>query len=229
MASDGALIGCVEDDVELRGLLERGLREEGFDTCCAPTAREFVAQVRDRRPDAVVMDIGLPDADGRDVCMALRAAGFQAPVLFLTAHDLVHDRISGFASGGDDYVTKPFSFAEVVARLRALLKRSASAHPTEAVELGEGLALDAATHSVRGALAEVTLSPTEFKLVSCLAAAGGAAVSHDELVRAAWPHGAIVNDNTLHAYIARVRRKLRDASGSDSTITTVPRVGYVLA
>jgi two-component system, OmpR family, response regulator len=106
-----------EDDSELRAVLSRGLAEEGFAPETVATGAELLARADSDSPDLLVVDIGLPDADGRDLCQALRARGIQAPVLFLTARDALPDRLSGFDAGGDDYVTKPFVFAEVVARL----------------------------------------------------------------------------------------------------------------
>src|SRR5213079_3555706 len=114
----------VEDDSELLELLLRGLREEGFAAIGARTGHQALERAAANDVDAMVVDVGLPDADGRDVCQALRAKGVTAPVLFLTARDAVPDRLSGFAAGGDDYITKPFVFAELVARLRAWLRRS---------------------------------------------------------------------------------------------------------
>src|SRR4051812_39531364 len=113
----------LEDDAELSSLLVRGLGEEGFAVTTATTAAELLERVAGSEADALVVDIGLPDADGRDVVQALRAQGVGTPVLFLTARDALPDRLAGFAAGGDDYVTKPFAFAELVARLRALVRR----------------------------------------------------------------------------------------------------------
>ncbi len=107
----------LEDDSELRALVTRGLREEGFEVTAAPTAAELLRRLEEVDPDALVVDIGLPDADGRDVVQALRARGVGAPVIFLTARDALPDLLAGFAAGGDDYLTKPFAFAELVARL----------------------------------------------------------------------------------------------------------------
>ena len=115
----------VEDDAPLREVLVRSLRAEGFAARAVASARELLEQALADRPDALVIDIGLPDADGRDLCQALRARGVGAPVLFLTARDALTDRLSGFTAGGDDYVTKPFDIEEVVARLHALLRRAA--------------------------------------------------------------------------------------------------------
>src|SRR5437667_12835671 len=143
-----------EDDPELRGVLQRGLAEEGFAPATVATGAELLARVESDPPDLLVVDIGLPDADGRDLCQALRARGIQAPVLFLTARDALPDRLSGFDAGGDDYVTKPFAFAEVVARLNALLRR---AGVDGAVE-GAGLRLDPVTHEVAAGEATVALA-----------------------------------------------------------------------
>src|SRR5215211_5463924 len=127
-----------EDDAELRELLVRGLRRHDLEVTGVGTGAQLLAGAEDWRPDALIVDIGLPDADGRDVCQALRARGANMPVLFLTARDSRTDRLSVFASGGDDYVTKQFDFAEVVARLRALLRRAGA---EGAVQVG-GLRLD---------------------------------------------------------------------------------------
>ena len=173
----GQRILIAEDDPQLGDAVQRGLREEGFECRLAPTAALFLEFVERESPDGLIIDIGLPDADGRDLCHALRARGITAPVVFLTARDALPDRLSGFAAGGDDYLTKPFAFAELVARLRALLRRNA----------------------MPGA----------------------------ELVGAGWPHGAIVHDNTLDAYIARLRRKIRAMPGAPE-LATVHGVGYSL-
>src|SRR3954468_15014922 len=121
---NGPKLLIVEDDRELRELLMRGLGEEGFDVRAVALGGEALRSARERAPDAIVIDIGLPDTDGRDVCQALRAEGATAPVLFLTARDAVTDRLAGFSAGGDDYVTKPFAFEEIVARLHALVRRA---------------------------------------------------------------------------------------------------------
>jgi two-component system response regulator MprA len=213
----------VEDDADLRGVLARGLREEGFEVSAVELGADALQVAGKRRPDAVVLDIGLPDADGRDVCQALRAQGLQAPVLFLTARDAVPDRLAGFSAGGDDYVSKPFAFDEVVARLRALLRRAGSG---EALEV-DGMRLDPAAHAVACGAARVSLTPTEFRLLGTLAARPGEVVRRRELIRSAWPEGAIVHDNTLDVYLARLRKKLGSLHGAPE-IATVHGVGYRL-
>ena len=219
--SFGQTVLVVEDDDELRSLLGRGLREEGFAVEAVASGAAALARVAAGEPDVLVVDIGLPDADGRDVCQALRARGVQTPVLFLTARDALVDRIAGFDAGGDDYLPKPFALAELVVRLRALLRRAGANGKVEAA----GLRLDPVTHSVSDDAQEVPLTPTEFRLLARLLANPGEAVRRRELVRAGWPHGAIVRENTLDAYIARLRRKLRPLQRS-SAVTTVHGVGY---
>ena len=213
----------LEDDPELRSLVARGLREEGFEVTAVSTAAELLRRIGDADPDALVVDIGLPDADGRDVVQALRAQGVGAPVIFLTARDALPDRLAGFAAGGDDYLTKPFAFAELVARLRALIKRGGA---DLAVEVG-GLRLDPSTHRATCGSEAIDLTPTEFRILARLGAAPGDAVRRRELVQAAWPHGAIVHENTLDVYIARLRRKLGSLPGGPE-IATVHGVGYSL-
>ena len=217
-----ARILIAEDDDELRELVVRGLREEGFQVQASASATGVRELAERMPPDAIVIDIGLPDADGRDLCQALRADGLTAPVLFLTARDALPDRLSGFAAGGDDYLVKPFSFAELVARLRAQLRRGVSGNRTTA-----GLVVNPTTHAAGFGHATAVLTPTEFRLLSLLVACHGDTVRRRQLIQAGWPHGAVVHDNTLDAYIARLRRKLRTLPGAPP-ITTVHGVGYTI-
>jgi two-component system response regulator MprA len=212
----------VEDDADLRGLLRRGLTEEGFTVTAVADGASALSRA-DAPVDALIIDIGLPDADGRDVCQALRARGWTAPVLFLTARDALTDRLAGFSAGGDDYLTKPFHFAELVARLQALLRRTGADPATHT----GGLTLDPVRHAVADGGQEVTLTPTEFRVLAALAARPGQVLRRREIVHAAWPAGAIVHDNTLDQYVARLRRKLRVLDG-DVAIGTVHGVGYRL-
>jgi two-component system response regulator MprA len=216
-----------EDDAPLRDVLVRSLRAEGFAARAVGTGRELLDQAFTAPPTAFVLDIGLPDSDGRDVCQALRAHGIGAPVLFLTARDALTDRLSGFSVGGDDYVTKPFDIEEVVARLQALLRRADQATPSAVPINSPGLALDPAELTVSTSGGKQELTPTEFRLLAALAARPGKAITRAELVRTAWPHGAIVQDNTLDVYLARIRRKLRGLPDTPA-INTVHGVGYRL-
>src|SRR5262245_21091968 len=213
----------VEDDAELRGVVTRGLREEGFAVEGVGSGRELMARMQRAGADALVVDIGLPDADGRDVCQALRAEGSQVPVLFLTARDALPDRLAGFNAGGDDYLTKPFALDELIVRLRALIRRGGA---SPGAEVGD-LRLDPSAHVARCGERSVALTPTEFRLLAALCARPGEAVRRRALVQTAWPHGAIVAENTLDAYVARLRRKLRGLPGA-SEIVTVHGVGYTI-
>lgn len=231
-----------EDDADLRSVLERALRAEGFEVRAAMTGHEAVEAFTAAPPDLLVLDVGLPDADGRDVCQALRSHGVAAPVIFLTARDALTDRLSGFHAGGDDYLTKPFALAELLVRVRALLRRGGgaaggpaggaapAATTADGGERGGGasvLRLDPAAHAARAGELVEQLTPTEFRLLAALVARPGEVVRRRELVAAAWPDGAIVHDNTLDAYAGRLRRKL-GALEAAQRIETVRGVGYVL-
>lgn len=212
----------VEDDAALRDVLARALREEDFAVSTASDGHGALRVLEE--PDVVILDVGLPDSDGRDVCAALRARGMTAPVLFLSAHSALEDRLSGFSAGGDDYLTKPFHVSELVARLRALLRRNAT--PVSAGPAGS-VTLDPATHALTGVHGEVALTPIEFRLLACLARSTGGVVRRRELVAAAWPAGAYVAENTLDQYMAKLRRKLAEAK-SEGRVVTVRGVGYRL-
>jgi two-component system response regulator MprA len=213
----------LEDDPDLRRLLRRGLEEEGFDVIQASRGGDAVPLAERERPDLLVVDIGLPDADGRDVSQAIRSRGVDSPVLFLTARDQMVDRLAGFSAGGDDYLTKPFEFAELIARLRALLRRAGGG---TAVTAGD-LSLDPAVHAVAAGKSNVPLTPTEFRLLGALVSRHGEAVRRRELIATGWPDGAVVHDNTLDVYLRRLRKKLGELP-TQRRITTVHGVGYKL-
>jgi two-component system, OmpR family, response regulator len=220
-----ASAGVCEDDDELRGVLRGALEREGLRVRATASGSEAVRAFGAEPPDVLVLDVGLPDADGRDVCQALRARGVTSPVLFLTARDALPDRISGFHAGGDDYLTKPFALDELLVRVHALLRRSGG--DGGATVPDGGVARDPVAHGVAAGERAARLTPTEFRLLAALAARRGEVLRRSELVAAAWPAGAIVHDNTLDAYIARVRRKLRTLGAPDA-VETVRGVGYVL-
>jgi two-component system response regulator MprA len=212
----------VEDDPGLRSVIVRGLDSSGFRARGASTGAEALIELEASSTDALVIDIGLPDTDGRDLCQAIRARGVDSPVLFLTAKNQLVDRLGGFAAGGDDYVTKPFELDEVAARLSALVRRyrrgNLAAGPG-------GLVLDPAAHRAVVGEHALSLTPTEFRVLGTLVGRVGEAVRRRELIEAGWPQGAIVHDNTLDAYIARIRRKLRELE-CDATVSTVRGIGY---
>jgi DNA-binding response OmpR family regulator len=224
----------VEDDALLRGQLSRGLREHGMVVTAVGTGGAAVALfgATEQKPtaafDVVLLDIGLPDSDGRDVCQALRARGVLTPVIFLTARGQLTDVLSGFAAGGDEYLAKPFHFPELLARAAALLRRADGAGPGPASS-PDGLRLDPSTHRLTCGLGDdatsARLTPTEFRLLAALLAAVGQVVRRRDLVRAGWPDGAVVHDNTLDQYLAKLRRKLRTVDPSRA-IVTAHGVGY---
>lgn len=218
------LVMVVEDDAGLRSVLARGLEEEGFRCEAVGTGSHLLERLGTMTADVLIVDIGLPDCDGRDACQALRARGIDTPVLFLTARDALVDRLSGFEAGGDDYLSKPFALDELVARLRALMRRSRVDRAP--AQLG-GAELDPVAHALRSGDESVRLTPTEFRILAALFARPGEAVRRRELIRAGWPPGAIVNDNTLDTYIARLRRKLRAIEVCPS-LETVHGVGYAI-
>ncbi|MCB5906161.1 response regulator transcription factor [Streptomyces pinistramenti] len=216
-----ARILIVEDDHGLRDVLARALRDEEFDVVTAADGAAALRSV-DAAVDAVVLDVGLPDSDGRDVCQAMRGAGITAPVIFLTARGNLTDRLAGFASGGDDYLAKPFHLSELAARIRAVLRRGGD---SPLVAGAGALLLDPVRYELTVHGLAVALTPTEFRLLACLMADPGAVVRRRALVRVGWPEGAQVSDNTLDQYLARLRRKLREA-GAPRGIATVRGVGY---
>jgi two-component system response regulator MprA len=220
-----ATVLVVEDDSALRGVVARGLRESGLEVTTASdgtTALSAVGPGPATRFAAVVLDIGLPDSDGRDVCHAIRARGIDVPVLFLTARDQLHDVLAGFAAGGDDHLAKPFHVSELLARVRAMVRRAAP-RPTA---VPTGLRLDPADHAVVGPEGRQPLTPTEYRLLAALLGASGQVVRRRALVLAGWPDGAIVADNTLDQYVVRLRRKLAMAGPRGQGIGTVHGVGY---
>jgi len=217
-------IGLCEDDDELRGVIRSAIERDGHEVRATAAGADALRMFTDSPPDVLILDIGLPDADGRDVCMALRANGVTCPVLFLTARATVPDRVSGFHSGGDDYLAKPFALAELLVRVAALAKRS-PADPAAQNDLG--VTLDPTAHALRHGERRVALTPTEFRLMAALVARRDEVMRRAALVATAWPDGAIVHDNTLDAYMARIRRKLREVR-AEVTVETVRGVGYVL-
>jgi two-component system response regulator MprA len=215
------LVGVLEDDPSIRRLLREALRFSGHGTVMAHTGAEALRTFGpDSGTDVLVVDIGLPDSDGRDVCQALRSSGQHAPVLFLTALGATHDRLSGFGAGGDDYVAKPFEVAELVARLEALGRRGRPT-PTQT----SGLHLDPARHTVRAAGGEALLTPTEFRMLAAITSRPDEVVRRRAVVAAAWPDGAVVAENTVASFMRRIRGKLA-AVGSPVEVETVRGVGF---
>lgn len=216
----GHRILLVEDDHGLRDVLARGLRGEEFDVITAVDG-ESALRTDFTGVHAIVLDIGLPDSDGRDVCQALRTRGVDVPVVLLTARREVGDRLSGFAAGADDYVVKPFAFPELVARLNAVLRRGGQSAGVE----WHDLRVDPVSHALLSGTERVPLTPTEFRLLARLLATPDSVVRRRQLVEAAWPNGSIVSENTLDQYVSKLRRKLAQ-SGSSRAIQSARGVGY---
>lgn len=217
------VVGICEDDADVRRVLTDALRMSGHQVVIARNGREAVDNLGAASGvEVLILDVGLPDADGRDVCQALRAGGQHAPVLFLTALDAVHDRVSGFRAGGDDYVVKPFAISEVLVRIDALHRRSRPDPVTVS-----GLTLNPDRMSVHVEDREAALTPTEFRLLAAIAAEPGVVVRRRAAVAAAWPDGAIVNENTIDSYARRLRVKLASIA-SPVELVTVRGVGFTL-
>jgi two-component system, OmpR family, response regulator len=210
-----------EDDGDLRDLVVRALREEAFAIEGVGSGSALLRAYDARGADLLILDVGLPDADGRDVCATLRARGDEVPVVFLTARDAVPERVAGFDVGGDDYVTKPFVLAELAERIRALLRRSGR---RPALAAG-ALRLDSLAHAAVNGDSSVPLTPIEFGILSALLEWPGDVVRRRTLATAAWPVGDAVLDNTLEVCVSRLRRKLATID-STATIETVHGVGY---
>lgn len=215
-------IGVCEDDAQLRSVLVRAFRADGFDVVSVATGAEALRAFAAAPPDVIVLDLGLPDADGRDVCLALKANGVVAPVLMLTARNGIHHKVSGFEAGADDYLGKPFALAELMARVRVLERRAVAQRPASV-----GVVLDPASHALVHGDRSVSLTPTEFKLLARLMAVPGDVVRRRALVAAGWPDGAMVSDNTLDSYVRRIRGKLAELPEGGAAVETVHGVGYV--
>jgi two-component system, OmpR family, response regulator len=219
-----ARIGLCEDDPAIRRIVLAALGHTGHTGIAAHDGREALARFTDDPTlDVIILDIGLPDADGRDLCMALRSAGQSAPVLFLTALGAVHDRLSGFSAGADDYLPKPFDVKELIARVEALARRG---RVVVADSPGD-LVLDPARHALVCAGRDVLLTPTEFRMLAAIASRPGEVVRRRAVVAAAWPDGAIVSENTIDSYVRRLRLKLAEVD-SPVRLQTVRGVGLTL-
>jgi len=216
----------VDDEPNIRELLSVSLTFVGFAVTTAATGREALEKVRTDRPDLVVLDIMLPGMDGFEVVRHLRATGADVPVLFLTAKEETADRITGLTVGGDDYVTKPFSLEEVIARIRAILRRSQGSAPTSARLSFADLELDDDSHEVWKDGRPVTLSPTEFELLRFLMANAGRVMSKAQILDHVWNYDFGGDAGVVESYISYVRRKID--TGEPKLLHTVRGVGYVL-
>lgn len=215
----------VEDENKMAGLLKRGLNAEGMACDVAGTGEDALWMAGATRYDAVVLDVMLPGIDGVETCRRMRADGVWAPVLMLTARDGVEDRVAGLDGGADDYLLKPFAFSELLARLRAIVRRGSSERPA-VIEVGD-LALDPARRTVTRAGAAINLSATEFGMLEAFMRRPGDVLSRFDLLESVWDGGYENRSNVVEVYIRYLREKI-DRPFGVASIETVRGAGYRL-
>jgi two-component system, OmpR family, response regulator len=215
----------VEDEVKMAAVIRRGLREEGMAVDVTECGEDALWMAGSTEYDAIVLDVMLPGIDGLETCRRLRDDGVWSPVIMLTARDAVEDRVAGLDGGADDYVTKPFSFAELLARLRALARRGPAERPV-LLEVGD-LRLDPATRQVWRGDREISLSAKEFALLEVFMRRPGEVLSRLQLLEHAWDYGYENRSNVVDVYIRYLREKVDRPFGADS-IETVRGAGYRL-
>jgi two-component system, OmpR family, response regulator MprA len=220
-----ARVVVVDDDEALRNAVRRALRLEGYDVELAVDGAEALDHLAGSSADLVVLDVLMPVLDGITVCRRLRASGDRTPILMLTARDMVSDRVIGLEAGADDYLTKPFAREELVARVRALLRRSRSEQ--DGVVRVDDLELDARSRQVRRSDRPVELTRTEFTLLELLMRNAGTVLTRDTIRERVWGFDDSYGSNTLDVYVGYLRRKT-EAGGEARMIHTVRGVGFVL-
>ncbi|WP_424536517.1 response regulator transcription factor [Sphaerisporangium viridialbum] len=225
--SPEARLLVVEDDPNILELLAASLRFAGFEVTPAGSGAQAVEAAQRRRPDLIVLDVMLPDMDGFDVVRRLRGGGTHTPVVFLTARDATEDKIRGLTLGGDDYVTKPFSLEEVIARIRAVLRRTAGdpMAPPPRMTFAD-IELDEESHEVWRHGAVIPLSPTEFKLLRYFMANAGRVLSKAQILDHVWDYDFRGDAGIVESYVSVLRRKIDNSS--PRLIHTLRGVGYVL-
>ncbi len=216
----------VEDETNIRELLATTLKFAGFEVTTAANGNDAIKLAGSTSFDLVVLDVMLPDMDGFTVTRSLRSRGLDLPILFLTARDAVQDKVKGLTVGGDDYVTKPFSLEEVVARIRAVLRRTSDAGTSSASVVVADLELDDDSHEVRRSGTVIELSPTEFKLLRYLMVNAGRVLSKAQILDHVWDYDFRGEAGIVESYISYLRRKV-DSAG-EPLIHTKRGVGYVL-
>jgi two-component system, OmpR family, response regulator MprA len=220
------LILVVDDDHAVRESLRRSLAFNGYDVELAENGEAALKSVATRHPDAIVLDVMMPRLDGIATCRALRASGDDVPILVLTARDAISDRVAGLDAGADDYLTKPFALEELLARLRALLRRTTAGPDAAALEYAD-LRLDPATREVERADRRISLTRTEFALLELLLRHPRQVLERAQILEEVWGFDFPTSANSLEVYIGYLRRKT-EADGEPRLIHTVRGVGYVL-
>jgi two-component system OmpR family response regulator len=215
----------VEDELRMASLIRRGLVKEGLSADVAPNGEEALVSAGAHEYDAIVLDVMLPGMNGFETCRRLRAAGVWTPVLMLTARDSVEDRVAGLDTGADDYLVKPFAFAELLARLRALVRRGEPERPS-VLEVGD-LRLDPATREVRRGASEIPLSAKEFALLETFMRRPGTVLSRYDLLEHAWDFAYENRSNIVDVYVRRLRAKIDEPFGR-RTLETIRGAGYRL-
>ncbi|HWM11158.1 MAG TPA: response regulator transcription factor [Solirubrobacteraceae bacterium] len=216
----------VDDEPAVREAVDRALRLEGYDTELAADGAEALDALALRAPDALVLDVLMPEVDGLEVCRRLRAAGDHTPVLVLTARDAVPDRVRGLDAGADDYLVKPFALEELLARLRALLRRSGGPGGGETLRFDD-VELEPQAHTVRRGRRPVELTRTEFLLLELFLRHPRQVLTRSQIFERVWGYDFGPASNSLEVYVGYLRRKL-EAGGEPRIIQTVRGVGYVL-
>ncbi|WP_395155544.1 response regulator transcription factor [Ilumatobacter sp.] len=219
----------VDDEENLRSMLTAALSHHGFEVTAVEDGRAALSALPDVNPDLVVLDVMMPDLDGFEVCRRMRADGDRTPVVFLTARDDLHDKVRGLTLGGDDYLQKPFSLDELVARIEAVLRRSAAEHAPAADSVRFKLAdleLDDDAHRVVRAGEEVALSPTEYNLLRYLMVNAGRVVSKAQILDNVWKYDFGGDGGVVETYIGYLRRKIDTVE--PKLIHTLRGVGYTL-
>jgi two-component system, OmpR family, response regulator len=215
----------VEDEVKIAALIRRGLSEQGVAVDIAGSGEEALAMAGGSTYDAIVLDVILPGIDGFETCHKMRIGGVWSPVLMLTARGALEDRVAGLDGGADDYLTKPFSFAELLARLRALVRRGGAERPTT-LEVGD-LRLDPATRQAWRGEAEIELSTKEFSLLETFMRHPGSVLSRTQLLEQAWEYDFAHRSNVIEVYIRYLRLKI-DVPFGVGSLETVRGAGYRL-
>jgi two-component system response regulator MprA len=221
------LVLVADDDRGVREAVDRALRVAGFETDLAADGLQALAAIGRRPPDAVVLDVMMPAMDGLAVCRRLRTAGDRTPVLLLTARDAVRDRVHGLEAGADDYLPKPFDLDELLARLRALIRRSLWSDPSEDVLSAAGVELDLRAYEVRRDGRELELTRTEFRLLELFLRHPGQVLTRELISERIWSYQFGRTSNPLEVYVGYLRRKL-EAQSEPRVLHTVRGVGYVL-